>query len=111
MSNWHQHVSLKKGGAGMSNWHSMEVDQVLKELNTDPYRGLSHEEVRSRLEKYGYNELKSEEQRQPPFWSLSNILIIILLLAALFSVLVPLIFRVSIRVSEIFKHQEMALNI
>jgi len=46
------------GGVGMSNWHSMEVDQVLKELNTDPHQGLSHEEARSRLEKYGYNELK-----------------------------------------------------
>ena len=37
----------------MSNWHSMEVDQVLKELNTNPYQGLGGEEVRSRLEKYG----------------------------------------------------------
>ena len=43
----------RKGGAGMSNWHSMEVDQVLKELNTNPYQGLGGEEVRSRLEKYG----------------------------------------------------------
>jgi len=76
----------------MSNWHSMEVDQVLKELNTDPYQGLSDEEVRSRLEKYGYNELKRKEQRQPPFWSLKNILTIILLNAAVLSVLVALMF-------------------
>lgn len=95
----------------MSNWHSMEVDQVLRELDTDPHQGLSHEEVRSRLEKYGYNELKREEQRRPSFWSLSNILIIILLLAAVFSMLVSLLFRISIRASEIFKHQEMAFNI
>lgn len=95
----------------MSNWHSTEVDQVLKELNTDPYKGLSDEEVQSRLQRYGYNELKREEQRQPPCWSLSNILIVLLLIAALFSVLVPLIFRVWIRASEIFKHQEMAFNI
>ena len=46
----------------MSNWHSMEVDQVLRELNTDPHQGLSDEEVRSRLEKYGYNELKKEDR-------------------------------------------------
>ncbi len=76
----------------MSNWHSMEVDQVLKELNTNPYQGLSDEEVRNRLEKYGYNELKREEQRQPSFWSLKNILTIILLNAAVLSVLVALMF-------------------
>ena len=95
----------------MSNWHSMEVDQVLRELNTNPYQGLSDEEVRNRLEKYGYNELRREERRQPSFWSLSNILIVLLLIAALFSVLVPIIFRMWIRASEIFKHQEMAFNI
>ncbi len=76
----------------MSNWHSMEVDQVLKELNTDPHQGLRVEEVRNRLEKYGYNELKREEQRQPSFWSLKNILTIILLNAAVLSVLVALMF-------------------
>jgi magnesium-transporting ATPase (P-type) len=38
----------------------MEVDQVLRELNTNPYQGLSDEEVRNRLKKYGYNELKRE---------------------------------------------------
>ena len=68
----------------MSNWHSMEVDQVLKELNTDPRQGLSVEEVRSRLEKYGYNELKKEEKISPFtifFNQFKNILIIILLIA------------------------------
>jgi len=95
----------------MSNWNLMEVDQVLRELNTDPHQGLSEEEVRKRLGKYGYNELKREEERRPPFWSLKNILIIILLLAAVFSILVSLIFRVSIRVSEILKHQEIVFNI
>ena len=68
----------------MSNWHSMEVDQVLKELNTNPYQGLSDEEVRSRLEKYGYNELKKEE-RVSPFTlfinQFKNILIVILIVA------------------------------
>jgi len=80
----------------MSNWHSMEVDQVLKELNTNPHQGLSVEEARSRLEKYGYNELKREKRQQPPFWSLENISITILLIVAVLSVLVPLIFRISI---------------
>jgi Ca2+-transporting ATPase len=74
----------------------MEVDQVLKELDTNPHQGLSVEEARSRLEKYGYNELKREEHRQPPFWSLTNILIILLLTATVLSVLVAAIFRISI---------------
>ena len=95
----------------MSNWNLMEVDQVLRELNTDPHQGLSEQEARKRLGKYGYNELRKEEQRRPPFWSLKNILIITLLLAAVFSILVSLIFRVSIRVSEILKHQEIVFNI
>jgi Ca2+-transporting ATPase len=82
----------RKGGANMSNWHSMEIDQVLKELKTDPDQGLSNEEARSRLEKYGYNELKRKERRQPPFWSLKNILIIILINVAVLSVLVRLLF-------------------
>jgi len=95
----------------MPNWHLIEVDQVLRELNTDPHQGLSEEEVRIRLGKYGYNELKREEERRPPFWSLKNILIITLLLAAVFSIIVSLILRVSIRVSEILKHQEIVFNI
>ena len=85
--------------ASMSNWHSMEVDHVLKELNTDPHQGLSAEEARSRLEKCGNNELKREEQQQPLFRSLrkeKNIPITILLIFAMLSVLVPLIFRISI---------------
>ncbi len=68
----------------MSNWHSMEVEQVLKELNTDPHQGLGAEEVRSRIEKYGYNELKKEEKISAFSIFINqfkNILIIILLVA------------------------------
>jgi Ca2+-transporting ATPase len=72
----------------------MEVDQVLRELNTNPYQGLSDEEVQSRLEKYGYNELKREERRQPPFWRIENILTLILLIAAVLSVLVSLMKKI-----------------
>ena len=43
-------------------WHSIEAPQVLKELDTDLYKGLTEDEVKSRLEKYGYNELKKEEK-------------------------------------------------
>ena len=68
----------------MSNWHSMEVAHVLKELGTDQHQGLSGEEVKRRLEKYGFNELKKED-RVSPFTlfinQFKNILIIILLIA------------------------------
>jgi len=72
------------------NWHSMGVDTVLQELHTDPHRGLAEDEVRSRLEKYGYNELKKEEKASP--WILffnqfKNILIVILLIATVLSAL------------------------
>ena len=73
---------------GMSNpqskiaWHSIEPPQVLKELDTDLHQGLTEDEVKKRLEKYGYNELKKEE-RISPFTlfinQFKNILIIILL--------------------------------
>ena len=46
-------------------WHAIEPVQVLKELNTDIHRGLTEDEVKSRLEKYGYNELKKEEKVSP----------------------------------------------
>ncbi len=72
-------------------WHSMGVAEVLKELGVDAYRGLTKEEVKSRLEKYGYNELKKEEKISPFTLFLNqfkNILIIILLIAIGFSALV-----------------------
>jgi Ca2+-transporting ATPase len=69
----------------------MEADQVLKELNTDLHQGLRAEEVQRRLEKYGANELKREEQVSPFTLFINqfkNILIIILLIATVLSGLV-----------------------
>src|SRR4030065_365956 len=73
------------------NWHSIEATQVLKELNTDPHKGLNEDEIKTRLEKYGYNELKKEEKISPLtlfFNQFKNILIIILLVAIILSALV-----------------------
>ena len=72
-------------------WHSLEAEQILQELKTDSHRGLSAEDVRSRLEKYGYNELQREEKVSP--WTLffnqfKNALIIILLIAIVLSAIV-----------------------
>ena len=82
----------------MENWHNLSADEALQELGSRR-SGFTEDEARERLPRYGYNELKREEQRQPLFWSLrkeKNILITILLIVAMLSVLVPLIFRISI---------------
>ncbi len=41
-------------------WQSEPIEAVLEELQTDPL-GLKDEEVRQRLEKYGFNELKERK--------------------------------------------------
>ncbi len=72
-------------------WHSLVPEQVLKELNTDHHTGLTGAEVKSRLEKYGYNELKKEEGVSPLTLFVNqfkNILIIILLIATVLSAVV-----------------------
>lgn len=71
-------------------WHSVGVDTILRELDTDPHRGLAEDEVRRRIEKYGYNELKKEEKISPLalfFNQFKNVLIIILLIATVLSAL------------------------
>ena len=69
----------------------MEAPEVLKELDADMHRGLTDEEVKSRLDKYGYNELKKEEKISPFILFINqfkNILILILLVAIVLSALV-----------------------
>jgi len=76
----------------MSVWHSLEAAQVLKELDTDLERGLTEDEVTRRLEKYGHNELRGKEKRISPFIifinQFKNILIAILLIAAVLSAVI-----------------------
>ncbi len=72
-------------------WHSMEAEHVLKETDTDMHRGLTGDEAKKRLEKYGYNELKKEEKISPFTLLISqfkNTLIIILLIAVVLSALI-----------------------
>ncbi len=69
-------------------WHSIEPQQVIKELDTDPLLGLTEEEAKRRIEKYGYNELKKEKGVSPLAIFINqfkNILIIILLAAIILS--------------------------
>src|SRR4030042_1002717 len=76
-------------------WHAMKPEQVLTEMKTDAHGGLTEHAARSRLEKYGYNEMKTEEMISPFalfFNQFTNILIIILLIATILSALVGEIF-------------------
>ncbi|MBM3241450.1 cation-translocating P-type ATPase [Candidatus Poribacteria bacterium] len=72
-------------------WHAIDSSLVLRELDIDFHQGLTEEEVKRRLEKYGYNELKKEEKTSPLTLFVNqfkNILIIILLIAIVLSALV-----------------------
>ena len=80
-------------------WHALDTAQTLEKLRTDPVRGLSEAEARTRLETYGPNELKAEEKTSPWkvfFHQFTNILIIILLVATVLSALVGEIFDAAL---------------
>ncbi|HMM88037.1 cation-translocating P-type ATPase [Bradyrhizobium sp.] len=78
--------------------HQQTVDQVLAALDTDADVGLSGTEARSRLDRFGRNELTAEEPA--PAWQkflaqFNDILVILLLIAALVSFLLWLYERES----------------
>jgi Ca2+-transporting ATPase len=69
------------------NWHSLPVPDVLSQLETSE-KGLTSDQVKTRLAEYGYNELQDEAKKSP--WLLlldqfKNLLIIILLVAVVLS--------------------------
>ena len=64
--------------------HQRLADDVVAVLRTDLRRGLTDAEVRSRLERYGRNELATEKAASP--WvrflqQFQNVLVILLLVA------------------------------
>jgi len=66
-------------------WHSLDIDSIIAKLNTDPERGLSTQEAKSRLQEYGPNTLQSTHKVH---WytvfarQFIDVLILILLVAA-----------------------------
>jgi Ca2+-transporting ATPase len=71
----------------MLNWHTLEIKEVLSSLGSD-LRGLTQQEAKTRLEKYGPNELMENEKISPLKIFLDqfkNFLIIILLAATIVS--------------------------
>jgi len=73
-----------------SQWHEMDVKQVLKKLDTNPH-GISPQEASSRLRTYGPNEIKSEKKINPLAIFLAQFkstLVIILIFATFFSAMI-----------------------
>ncbi|WP_426348002.1 cation-translocating P-type ATPase [Alloiococcus sp. CFN-8] len=69
-------------------YHNEDVKKILKDFNVDQERGLTTEEVSSRREKYGSNELTAQKQRtmlQMLIAQLNDPLIYILVIAAVIS--------------------------
>ncbi|MBE9198272.1 MULTISPECIES: cation-translocating P-type ATPase [unclassified Nodularia (in: cyanobacteria)] len=71
-----------------ADWHSLEVNKALNLLASDADSGLTPEDVRQRLEKYGANELKESNGRSS--WEIlldqfKNIMLLMLIAVALIS--------------------------
>jgi P-type Ca2+ transporter type 2C len=49
----------------MMNWWQLEIEELTKALEADPAKGLSSDEVKQRLEKYGPNQLLEKKGRSP----------------------------------------------
>ena len=49
-----------------TGWHTRSVDDALRELGTDPERGLSQDEVKQRQAAFGFNRLA--EAAPVPWW-------------------------------------------
>lgn len=68
--------------------YQLRVDDVVAKLGTDAQRGLTDEEARSRLERYGHNELAAEEPISA--WrrfaaQFTDVLVVLLLIATAIS--------------------------
>lgn len=75
-------------------YHKKTVEEVVKDLQTNLKTGLTQAEAEKRLEKYGHNQLEKEEEES--LWdkikeSFEDLLVRILLLAAVISFVIALI--------------------
>jgi Ca2+-transporting ATPase len=66
------------------SWHALQADQVLESLDVPIETGLSDVDVKERLEKFGYNELKEQPGRSflEKLWEQINSFVIWLLIGA-----------------------------
>ena len=52
-------AAIAKPMSEVPAWHAVAADEVLRQLNTDPKKGLDTNEVSQRLSKYGLNRLRA----------------------------------------------------
>jgi len=74
----------------LKNSYNFTISQTMQEFNTSK-EGLSDSEAKLRLEKYGANELQTKEEKSKVIMFLEqfkDVLVIILLIAALMSVFI-----------------------
>ena len=72
-------------------WFNKSSEEIIKELNVNPITGLSSNEAKERLEKYGPNKLATKKQKtifQLFLAQIKDVMIYILLGAAIFSAIV-----------------------
>ncbi len=75
----------------MSNWYSKKKDQTLTDLKTNEQSGLTTDSVKERLSQFGPNELATKQKRtlwQRVFAQINDVLVYVLLIAALISAFV-----------------------
>src|SRR3990167_6312929 len=48
------------------NWHALSVEEIIRELKSDAYLGLSGEEAGKRQQKFGFNKLPGEKLLSRP---------------------------------------------
>ncbi|EEL52271.1 cation-translocating P-type ATPase [Bacillus cereus] len=75
----------------MNNWYSKTKEETILSLETNEQHGLTNEIVQSRLKKYGRNELITKQKRtlwQRIFSQINDVLVYVLLIAALISAFV-----------------------
>ncbi len=80
-----------RGVIVLKDFYRMKVDQVCEDMQVDPKNGLTSQEARKRLEQYGPNEITQKKRKtvwQMFFSQFTDFLIIILLAAAVISILV-----------------------
>lgn len=73
----------------MAEFYQKSVEEVIEELETNKEEGLTSEEVKSRQDEYGPNELDEQEAKQwyeILFENLNNIIVYLLAAAAIFSI-------------------------
>ncbi|MFP4366019.1 MAG: cation-transporting P-type ATPase [Bacteroidales bacterium] len=72
-------------------WHALPVDEVIEKIQTNPDEGLTEDEVKKRLEKFGRNEIPKGKKRsnfERLLAQFKNTLIYVLLVAALITALI-----------------------